>query len=366
MIRTLATATALCAALSGPALAQDLTDMSWDQIVEQAKAEGEVTWYNWYFEPELRTYAKAFEETYGITVTLPDVSSGDDALNKAIAEQGRDSTDIDVISMPGQWAGRVSLDELLLGPIQPMLPEADAVTSLAEGQDWQGYAVKFWGNQTGIIYDSNRIEAAELPQTLADFETFIAERPGQLGFNLENGGSGPSFIGNISRNVLGLGPDSDAAGMPDMAPVYEWFTERDGEYILTASNADSLSRLNAGEFLLVPGWEDMLAGMIKRGEIGENIKIYVPTLGMNGGGNVVGIPKNAGHPAAALLFISWLTSAEAQTAQNIDFGTAPANTGADDSRSLISNDQRANSRSWIAPLNNDEIVKDVIENAFMY
>lgn len=366
MIRKLASATALAVALTAPAMAQDLTEMTWDQVVEQAKAEGEVTWYNWYFEPELRTYVETFEDTYGIKVTMPDVSSADDAFNKAIAEAGRDSTDIDVISMPGQWGGRVSLDELLLGPIQPMLPEGNALTSVAEGRDWEGYAVKFWGNQTGIIYDSNRIEKAELPQTLADFEAFIANRPGQLGFNLENGGSGPSFIGNISRNVLGLTPDSDVSELPDMTAVHDWFTERDGDYILTASNADSLSRLNAGEFLLVPGWEDMLAGMVKRGEIGDHIKIYVPEMGMNGGGNVVAIPRNAEHPAAAALFISWLTSAEAQTQQNVDFGTAPANVNADDSRSLISNDQRANSRSWVAPLKNDEIVKDVIENAFMY
>jgi len=366
MIRTFATATALCAALTAPALAQDLTEMSWEQIVEQAKAEGEVTWYNWFFEPELRGYAQTFEDTYGISVTLPDVSSADDALSKLIAEQGRDTTDIDVISMPGKWAERVNMGDLLAGPIQPLLPEADAVTTEIDGQNWQGYAIAYWGNQTGMLYDSNRIAPEELPQTLADFEAFIAERPGQLGFNLENGGSGPSFIGNVARNVLGLTPDSDVSETPDLTPVYDWFTERDGDYILTASNADSLSRLTAGEFLLVPGWEDMVAGMIKRDEIGENIRIYVPEMGMNGGGNIVAIPRNAEHPAAALLFISWLTSAEAQTRQNVEFGTAPTNKNADDSHALIPNDQRANSRSWITPLDNDAVVKDVIENAFMY
>lgn len=366
MIRTFLTTAALCTAASLPAQAAGLADMSWDEIVAQAKSEGELTWYNWYFEPELRGYVDAFEEAYEITVTLPDVSSAEDALNKVIAEADRDTSDIDVISMPGKWAERLSLDEMLAGPIQPLLPEADAVTSKVEGQDWQGYGLQFWGNQTGIIYDGNRITDAELPQTLADFEAFMEERPGQLGFNLENGGSGPSFIGNIARNVLGLGPDSDVTGTPDMAPVHDWFTEYDGDYILTASNADSLSRLNAGEFLLVPGWEDMLAGMIKRGEIGDHIRIYVPELGMNGGGNVVAIPANAEHPAAALLFISWLTSAEAQTRQNVEFGTAPANVNADDNRSLIPNDQRANSRSWVAPLVTDDVVRDVIENAFQY
>lgn len=59
--------------------------------------------------------------------------------------------------------------------------------------------------------------------------------------------------------------------------------------------------------------EDGTAGLIASGEINEDVKVYLPECGMNGSGNLVAISTNAPHPAAALLFISWLISAETQT-----------------------------------------------------
>ncbi len=73
-----------------------------DEIVVQAKQEGEVTWFNWYFEPEFRTVVTAFEEKYGIKVTIPDVNSAEDVVSKVMAE--KDLAKTDVASSP--WAAR--------------------------------------------------------------------------------------------------------------------------------------------------------------------------------------------------------------------------------------------------------------------
>ena len=79
----------------------------------------------------------------------------------------------------------------------------------------------------------------------------------------------------------------------------------------------------------MPAWEVHLAGLQKKGRVRRDLKYYIPGMGMNGGGNSAAIPQNAPHPAAALVFIDWLTSADTQTDFNVTFGAcaiSPENT----------------------------------------
>lgn len=365
MLRKLFITTALVGATAGTAFAdQSLLSMSWDDIVAQAQAEGQVTWYNWYFEPEFREVVTAFEAEYGITVTIPDVNSGDDVLNKLMAERSLENTEIDLMSMGGATGFRITPSDLFMGPITPVLPEGAALNPVVEGADWGGYAAQFWGNQTCLAYDPSRVDLADLPNTVEELAAWMAANPGQLGFNFENGGSGPSLIHNISRNILGIRMDDTLSEAPDLQPVYDWFIAHEDNYVLTASNADSLSRFNSGEFTVIATWEDFLAGNINRGEVADRFQCYVPDFGMNGGGNVVAIPTNATNPAAALVLAHWLSSAATQTLFNQTFGTAPANAGADSAGALIPAEDRANRTNWGAPLASGEVVPGVIENVF--
>lgn len=349
-------------AVSGPALAANPLTMSQDELVAQAKSEGQLTWYVWYFQPEFREQVKAFEDEYGIKVNIPDITSGDDAVKKVLAEAGRDTGDVDVLAMGGDTTNRLDMQKLFYGPILPVMPDHAALTDKINGGDGKGYAVAYWGNQTGMAYDSNRVRADTLPQTIGQLSDWMKAHPGQLGFNYENGGSGPSFIENVVRNVLGLKPGDTVEGTPDMSAAWKWFNDRKDEFVITGSNADSLTRLNSGEFLMVPAWEDQLFSLQKSNTVGKQIKLYIPEWGMNGGGNVVAIPANAPHKAAALLFAEWLTSAKTQTAFNQRFGTAPTNTGADDSKALVPNSERVNSRLWTTPLSDKQTTPGFIDN----
>ncbi len=365
MLRKLIMSTALLGLTSSAVLADDvLLSMSWEDIVAQAKEEGSVTWYQWYFEPEFRVVVEAFEAEYGIEVSIPDVSSVDDAINKMMAEQDLETGDIDLMSFNGSSGLRLTPSDLLTGPIQPILPEGESLETFVEGADWEEYAVQFWGNQTCLAYDPDRLSADDLPDTFVEFEAWIAENPGQLGFNFENGGSGPSLIHNIARGILGVAQADTLAETPDLQPVYDWFIENEDNYILTASNADSLSRFNSGEFIMIATWEDFIAGNINRGEVSDRFECYVPEFGLNGGGNVVGVAKNAANPAAALVLASWLTSAETQTMFNTDFGTSTANGQADSSAALVPDEDRANKTVWGDPLPDTDVVPAVIENVF--
>ena len=210
------------------------------------------------------------------------------------------------------------------------------------GYDGQGYAFAYWGNQTGIAYDPEVISFEDVPQTVADFEAYFAANPGMFGFNYENGGSGPSFIQNIARNVTELSEDEFLSGevsddkMAMLQPAWDWFLENTDGYIITASNTDSLVRLSNREFAMVAAWEDHLFNLQNQGEVDGRIEFYIPEFGMNGGGNYNVVPANAPHPAAALVFMNWVSSAETQTRFNEIFGAAPMHPDADDSNALMS------------------------------
>ncbi len=66
MLKSIFTATAVLALSTAMSNAQDLSAMSWDEIVAQAQQEGELTWYVWYLQDDLRRAVQAFEEEYGI------------------------------------------------------------------------------------------------------------------------------------------------------------------------------------------------------------------------------------------------------------------------------------------------------------
>ena len=88
MLKSLFATTALLASATA-ALAEDLSSMSWDEIVAQAKQEGEVTWYVWYLRDDFRRAVQTFEEEYGISVTIPE-GTADGNSEKMLAERDRE------------------------------------------------------------------------------------------------------------------------------------------------------------------------------------------------------------------------------------------------------------------------------------
>ena len=346
MLKKLCATVATLGVLASPLQAGDLSGMSWDGIVAQAKEEGKLTWYVWYLQDDFRRAMKSFEEEYGISVTIPDGNNAGNA-EKMLAEKDRDTGDIDVFAWGYDSFETVELSALFksLGT----LPADDGRVSKLAGVDGGEHVLAFWGNQSGIAYDPAKVSAGALPQSVEDFAAFWAANPGKFGFNYEKGGSGPSFYQNVLRNVAGTdftnGEVSDER-LAGLKPGFDFFNKHAANYIITASNVDNINRVSDKELWMAPAWEDHLAGLQNRGEVRKEIKFYIPEMGMNGGGNGVAIPLNAPHPAAAYVFVNWLTSPETQTMFNRDFGTAPMNAAADDSAALVPNAQRAFRQPW--------------------
>ncbi len=365
MLKSLILSTAALALSVNVAAAADLSDMSWDDIVTQAKAEGELTWYVWYLQDDLRRAAKAFEDEYGIKVTIPEGTAAGNS-EKLLAERGRATGDIDVFAWGYNDFETVDLEATFM-PLA-MLPEDGGRVSELVGIDGKGFVLAYWGNQTGIAYDPAKVSEDALPQTPDEFAAFWSAHPEKFGFNYEKGGSGPSFYQNTLRSLTGVdfsdGEVSDDR-LARVAEGYAFFKDNGENYVVTASNADSIVRVSDGELWMVPAWEDHLAGLQKRGEVRSEIRFYIPQMGMNGGGNGVAIPRNASHPAAAAVFIDWLTSADTQTMFNREFGTAPMHAEADDSHALVPNEQRKSRQAWAAQPFRKAVEESFIENVIL-
>lgn len=369
MFRTLLASAAIAALATGAAAEghSDLLSMSWDDIVAQAKEEGEVTWFVWYFQPQYRELAEAFTAEYGIEVVIPE-GTHQGNLDKMLAETRRETGDIDVLAMGLDRIDTMDPATMLVGPLTDVLPNGPQMITELGGYSGQGYAFAYWGNQTGIAYDPEVLSFEDAPQTVAEFEAFFAANPGMFGFNYENGGSGPSFIQNVARNVTDLGGDEFLDGavsdekMAALQPAWDWFLSNTDGYVITASNTDSLVRLSNREFAAVAAWEDHLFNLQGQGEVDKRIAFYIPEFGMNGGGNYNVVPANAPNPAAALVFMNWVSSAETQTKFNEVFGAAPMHPEADDSNALVPNAMRAFQTVWPGNPFNTEIRQAFIEN----
>ena len=283
----------MLACVATSASAYDVTKMTWKEIEDQAKKEGTVSFAIWYLQPGWREFVKGFEDQYGIKVRIPE-GTEDGNRNKLIAERKREKGKLDVIALGASDIKIFSPEKVLLK--LDVLPEITNLKTESEGFDSEGHAVTFWGNQTGIAYDPSRIKEEDLPQSFEQLSQYMETNSKSFGVNDPNGGgSGARFIEAAIRNYSGepKGKKLSSSVTQKWSKTWDWFNQHEDNMVITASNADSLTRINDGEIVLAPAWEDHLAGLQKRGAIASRLKFYIPKFGMSGSANFAAIAKNS-------------------------------------------------------------------------
>jgi len=326
--------------------AKDYLNMSWDQIVTEAKAEKEVTFYMWWGEEYWKTAAQKFEEKYGIKAN---VVIGDNNVDKLLAEKDSPVGTIDAQAFGGESVKTIIDGGLLYGPILPKMPAvADLdpkLGSYQEGVETKGYLVPLYRNQTGFLYDPDKITTP--PQTWDDLVKFIEDNPKQFAFCDPNkGGTGQAMVFTAVINLTGgldqykADRELDQAKADKWSTVWDWFNANEDKFVLTASNNESLDLLNQGAVSLIIAWDDDTQIAFSKGTIFKRAKMYIPEMGLPGGGDSVGILKNAPHKAAAMLFIDFLTSADMQVEMNKIIGSYPARIDVAVANALLPEEQR--------------------------
>ncbi len=329
-----------------PTPATDVLNMSWDQIVEQAKAEKNVVFYAWWGEEYWKEAARLFKEKYGIDAQ---VVIGDNVVDKLLAEKDKPVGTIDVQLIGGANV-KTSMDAgIWYGPIFNKMPSAaqldQKLASYQEGVETGGHLVPIYRNQTGLLYDPDRV--SDPPQTWEELVAWIDANPKGFAFSDPNkGGTGQAFVQTVIANLAGgldqYKGDTDVVPekVADWGKVWDWFKTNLPKLDVTTSNNESLDHLNQGAAALIVAWDDDTLVALNKGTLFKRAKMYIPEMGLPGGGDTAGIPKNAPHKAAGLLFLDFLTSLEMQKLMNETIGSYPARTDITDIQQLLTEEQR--------------------------
>ena len=357
-----------------PTAAQDLLSMPWDQLVAQAKKEGKVTFYAWYKQNYFDAVAKHFKDTYGIdaTVVIGDQTAN---MNKAIAEKAAQVGTIDAMVLGGVMVAPAMSMKLVYGPLQQRLPDADKISPASwktqEGVAINGYLVPFMRNQTGLLYDPARV--SNPPQTWDQLSAWIDANPKQFGFNdPQKGGAGQAFVQTLLKYTAG-GLDKyygdtavDSSKTADWSKAWDWVNQRKDKITITNSNNDSAQRVNDGELSLVVEWDDIAVAMMGNGQLSKSFKLYIPQMGLAGGGDSIGVMANSPHKAAAILFAATVISQAEQAALSApDVGLYPARTDVAASNTLIDPKDRQYSLPWIPGPYKTLFISEFVKNVLM-
>ncbi|MFA5851470.1 MAG: extracellular solute-binding protein [Spirochaetales bacterium] len=366
-------ALALCV-MVGSLSAIDLQTAKWDAIVAAAKAEGSVTFYAWYFPDYFKEAAADFEKMYGVkaNVIIGDQTAN---FNKAIAEKDMSTGTIDVMIVGGQWVKTTTDLNLFFGPIKNIFPDsavlAPSLWEVQEGVLVKGYLAPFHRNQTGILYDPQRV--TNPPQTWAELNAWIDAHPKEFGFNdPSKGGSGQSFVHTVIAQTTGglekYKGDSDVvpSKVANWNIAWKWFTDRMDKLTITVSNNDSIIRMNGGEISMTVAWDDNVKDMISKGNLFKRAKMYIPTMGLAGGGDTMGVLKNAKNKAAALLWINFIQSKEQQLKKFNMVGAYPARTDMTVEGTLLSEaDRQKNAIAWFPAAYKNYMINEFVKNVLM-
>jgi putative spermidine/putrescine transport system substrate-binding protein len=245
----------------------------------------------------------------------------------------------------------------LFGPIAPAIPDSDKLdpklSATQEGYATGGYLVPVYRNQTGLLYDPEKVPNP--PQTWAEFTAWLDANPGQFAFNdPSKGGSGQAFVQAAIVNILDDeagyqgATELDQSKVANWPKVWEWFNANEDKFTVTASNNDSIDRVNQGEVMMAPAWDDDTAVSLAKGTLFKRAKLYIPEFGMPGGGDSLGIPANAPHKAAAMLFVAYLIRPDVQKQLNATIGSYLARTDVSGENALLPEEERQkNGRPWL-------------------
>lgn len=375
-MKKLVCAVLVALAIAGMAFAAplDYQKAKWNDIVAAAKQEGSITFYGWYYPDYFKEAAAAFEKLYGIkaNVIIGDQTAN---FNKAIAEKDQAQGTIDAMVVGGQWV-KTTLDlNLFYGPIQAIMPDAAAMNPVAwerqEGVLTKGILAPLHRNQTGFLYDPDRVK--DLPQTWAELQAWINAHPKEFGFcDPSKGGSGQSLVHTaIAQMAGGLDKykgDTDVvpAKIANWDQVWKWFNDNKDKMTITVSNNDSIVRLNGGELSLIVAWDDNVKDQMSKGTLSTRNKMYIPKMGFAGGGDSMGVLKNAQHKAAALLWIAFIESKEQQLKKFQMVAAYPARTDIPLEGTLFTEaDRKANGIPWFPAAYKNQMINDFVKNVLM-
>lgn len=297
----------------------------YDIVVPAAKAEGQVTMYNFAggFSDTWKELISRFETKYGIKVTYSDVK-GDQANQQLIAVHaaGQNSPVDAYFAGGGDYPLLSSKGVVGNIPLTKILPNmANYDPALAEnlfGRSHGGSYPLVHLNQTAIGYDSAFVKPQDVPKSFDELLTWAEKNPKRLGVTLPaKGGSGGGFIYSVALNYLTgecrqkltdynqtLDEARDwAMSTKCLDPVWDYYRRLLSVAELTNGNADTLNLINNQQLYMGTVWEDQVLTFLGNKQLPETFRLTLLEKGQAGSGDAMFVPADAKNVAAALLLI---------------------------------------------------------------
>lgn len=316
-----------------------------------AKEQGSIVFYDFTesFTPLFQdNIIPRFQEKYGITVEYFSVDGEQSVQQLIAAKQAGQPSPVDVFFMPnGQAQVATEADIIANLPLNTLLPSAQDLdvqaSTVSRGYAHGGTIVPFHRNQTAIGYDTRTISEADAPKTFEEFLAYAQANPKKVAMTSPaQGGSGSGFLESAILHFAT--PDcqerlydititeeeaNEWANGECLGPVMAYFRELAPNVEITNGNTDTLTLIANGVTNIGTMWEDQAYDYIGRGLLPSSVQFRLFESGQVGDGDGVMIPSGTEKLAAALLFVDFMLSDEAQLLKLELNGSRSARTGLD-------------------------------------
>ncbi len=322
----------------------DLSAMSWDEIVEQAKGT-KVAFYGWGGDENRNnwlngTVADYLKENYDIEFEYVGMDIND-ILAKLTSEKeaGEESGTIDMIWINGENFYTAKENGLLYGPFAAQLPNMEAYV---DGDDPEtlndfckpidGYEVPYAKAQM-VMYNDSAV-SPETPKNAEELMDYAKKYPGKVTYPALPDFTGSAFVRNIIYELCGWEQfqtmEADKEKVREaIKPAIDYLKElnpylwNEGKTFPADSTAldkmfqdgEVVLDMNYGPFTVASGIAD--------GTLPETCRTFVFDKGTIGNTNYMAIAFDSPNKAGAMVAVNAIISAELQLTQYSELRDLP-------------------------------------------
>lgn len=334
----------LCACGDKSSDVDTLADMSWDEIVEQAKGTT-VTFYGWGGDENRNNWlnsdvADYLKDNYDITLNVVGMDIND-ILAKLTAdkEAGETAGSIDMIWINGENFYSAKENGLLYGPFTDKLPNMDAYIDTSDAETLNDFCKPIDGYEAPyakaqmILFNDSAV-TPDTPKSAEEFMEYCKANKGKVTYPALPDFTGSAFVRNLIYELCGYEQFQDMEADKDtvkkaIQPALDYLRKLN-PYLWKGGKTfpDSITTLDAmfqdGELVMDMNYEPFtVAKGIADGTLKQSCQTFIFDKGTIGNTNYMAIAYDSPNKAGALVAINAILSADIQLTQYSRLKTLP-------------------------------------------
>ena len=347
LMLALAMIVSLCACGGGGSQAEkqaDVSSMSWDEIVEQAKGS-KVAFYGWGGDENRNkwlngTVADYLKENYDIEFEYVGMDIND-ILAKLTSEKeaGEENGTIDMIWINGENFYTAKENGLLYGPFTDKLPNMEAYIDAEDPETLNDFCKPIDGYEAPyakaqmVMYNDSAV-SPETPASAEELMEYAKKYPGKVTYPALPDFTGSAFVRNIIYETCGweqfqtMEADKETVKKA-IQPAIDYLKELNpylwNEGKTFPADSTALDKMfQDGEVVLDMSYSPFtVATSIADGTLPETCQTFVFDKGTIGNTNYMAIAYDAPNKAGAMVAINAIISPELQLTQYSELRDLP-------------------------------------------